>query len=94
MQNLNFLNKPSRIEDKEYLEYIRKHDCLVHHKRKAEAHHLITRAAYGSDYGAIPLCRICHTRWHDYGNTTFEVKYKINTWREAHRLLERYMLRD
>jgi len=85
------LLKPSRIEDKEYLEYIRKTPCLVC-RHDAESHHLITRGAFGSDYTAIPLCRRCHSHWHNLGNTIFEVRYKINTWKEAHRLLERWML--
>ena len=85
------LLKPKRIEDKEYLEYIREHNCLLC-RNMGEPHHLTTRGGYGSDYTAVPLCRKHHTYWHDFGNTVFEVTYEINTWKEAHRLLERFML--
>ena len=85
------LQKPHRIEDKKYLEYIRKRGCLISNE-KADPHHLTTRGACGSDYTAIPLSRKYHTEIEQNGVKKFEEKYKINTWKEAHRLLERFML--
>ena len=84
--------KPKRIKDKEYLEYIREHNCLLC-RDMGEPHHLTTRGSYGSDYTAIPLCRSHHSSYHDYGIATFEVRYHINVWKEAHRLLEGYYAR-
>ncbi len=85
--------KPKRIEDKEYLEYIREQPCLISGKG-ADPHHLTTRGAGGSDYTAIPLARRYHTEIEQIGVEKFEAKYNINTWKEAHRLLEKWMLKQ
>ena len=87
-QNL-VLAKPKRIEDTEYLEYIRKTPCLINTKR-SDPHHLRSRGAFGSDYTAIPLAREFHSELEQIGVKKFEKKYNINVWREAHRLLEGY----
>ena len=77
--------------DKKYLEYIRKIPCLISGK-VADPHHLTSRGAYGSDYTALPLARRYHTEIEQIGVKKFEEKYNINVWKEAHRLLERFML--
>ena len=81
--------KPTRVIDEEYLDYIRKQPCLVC-RHDSDPHHLVTRKAFGSDYTAIPLCRNHHTEI-GWGIGKFELKYKINLWKDAHRLLERWM---
>jgi len=87
------LQKPNRIEDKKYLEYIRETPCLICGKR-SEPHHLTTRGSGGSDYTSIPFCRSHHADYHLLGLSAFEEKYNINVWKETHRLLEKWMLNN
>ena len=83
--------KPHRIENEKYLEYIRNKTCLISGDA-AEAHHLVSRGAGGSDYTSIPFAHVFHVEIEQIGVKKFEEKYNINVWKEAHRLLERYML--
>jgi hypothetical protein len=73
--------KPQRIEDKEYLAWIRKKPCVVC-ARKAVAHHeQITGRGIGikaSDYEVIPLCEACHKRRHDIGKYSFWYDHFFN----------------
>ena len=80
--------KPERTTDEEYLGYIQQQDCLVCGDI-SESHHLITRRTGGSDYTAVNLCREHHTEI-GMGIEKFQKKYKLNVWKDAHRLFERY----
>lgn len=87
--------KPVRLEDLDYLRFIRRQPCLLHHVA-AQAHHVISRGAGGSDYRALPLCTIHHECLHRIGRERFEAKFQVNLDAEQVRYLEIYLsaLRD
>jgi len=88
------LPKPRRQADPAYLDYVRSHFCLVPGcRRKAEAHHLVSRGAGGSDYTAVPLCREHHWAVHNAGPEHFERVVDVNLWRVAAELLADYFTR-
>ena len=81
-----------------YIDEIRKRSCIVC-GGQAEPHHLqaigMGRNRKGEkieDYSAVPLCRTHHIEMHTGGLKNFEEKYKVNLWREAHRLLVKIVL--
>ena len=74
------LEKPSRIEDKAFLALVRAQECECC-SNAADAHHLITVGAGGSDYTAVPLCRLHHSELHTMPLRAFEDKYDVNLWR-------------
>jgi len=80
----------------EYIDYIHKQGCTVCGRNPVDAHHLEARGmgkykAGIKDYSCIPLCREHHSEWH-FNSAKFEEKYKINCWKEAFRLLRRFIL--
>lgn len=66
-----------RIRSRRYLEWIRRQPCCVT-GRPAEAHHVKTRGAGGSDYTAIPLCREEHEEIHRVGRVTYAERKRIS----------------
>ena len=82
--------KPEREKDEDYLDYIRHERCLIRQVHGVDPHHLDTRGSGGSDYTAVPLIRALHTEIGQIGQRRFEAKYRVNLWKEAHRLLRRY----
>lgn len=87
--------KPVRQEDADYLRFIKRQPCVLDHLA-ADAHHVTSRGAGGSDYQTIPLCRKHHRELHHWGRTRFESLYTVNLDREMVRFLEMYVsaLRD
>lgn len=73
--------KPSRVLAPEFLRFIRSKPCVVCGHATVDADHLHTRGAGGSDFSALPLCRLHHSERHQLGNARFEEKYRINLWR-------------
>ena len=71
-----------REQSPEYLAYIRARKCCVCFG-PSDVHHLRTVGAGGSDYTAVPLCRVHHTEWHQMGDKKFLETHGVNLWKEA-----------
>jgi hypothetical protein len=57
--------KPKRYINEEYLNWIRMQPCFNCKKSPpSDPHHILSRGAGGSDLAVIPLCRICHVKYH------------------------------
>lgn len=74
--SLRPMPKPKRIKCPKFLEFIRWQPCAVckrpaSYDCKNQPHHLHTVGSGGSDFSAVPLCAVCHTRWHNTGSKTF-----------------------
>lgn len=82
--------KAERQKSRAYLEFIRDHPCCVCFNYPTDADHLTTRGAGGSDYTAIPLCRVHHAARHQFGLKKFEERFGVNCWREAFYFLNEY----
>lgn len=87
------LEKPKKHSSKEYLDWIRMHDCvscgapgpnMAHHARKLDP----GRATQGkvSDYNAVPLCDVCHRSEH----TGYPME-DLELWQSAFALLREYV---
>lgn len=67
--------KPTTPRDEQYLSWIRSLPCtLCSHPGPSDPHHTATggMGKTGSDYSAIPFCRVCHSDVHDkYGKKGF-----------------------
>lgn len=83
--------KPVRPEDADYLRFIRRQGCLLHNQVAADAHHIPSRGAGGSDYRAVPLCRPHHREFHKRGLAWFTVEYNVDIQAEQIRFLEMYL---
>lgn len=86
--------KPARIQDKNYLKFIREQPCVVTGAYGADPHHFLTGGigTKGSDYATIPLTRELHNELHDTGQETFQNKYSVDLWREMARLMHLYFI--
>ena len=69
------------VKNELYLIFIRSKSCAVCQSTNVDAHHLVTRGAGGSDYQTIPLCREHHQEYHQYGQKTFENRYRTQVWK-------------
>lgn len=90
------LAKPEKIVDEEYKIYIVSHACLVCTNRETDGDHLVARgtgSASQNDYSLVPLCRQHHSERHQLGNAKFEIKYSVNLFKEAWRLLSSWIVR-
>jgi len=59
-----------------YIEYVKSHPCVVCGYDTVDAHHFPrTKGAGGDALKVIPLCRICHTHYHNDPNE-FLVRWK------------------
>lgn len=81
--------KPVRIEDPDYIRFVKRQPCLLHHIA-ADAHHVIPRSVGGSDYRTVPLCRKHHDEAHR-SRERFEAKYRVDLNLEQIRFLEMYL---
>jgi len=58
-------DKPSPVPSS-YLEYCKEHGCIFHRGTKADMHHYPhTRVRTDDDRKVVPLCRVCHTEFHN-----------------------------
>ena len=83
-----------------YVDLIRKelHCCNCMEKKPIDPHH-IRQVGMGRDrkkeliehYSCIPLCRKCHTEYHDLGKTEFEKKNKIDVFEQSQHYLSKYI---
>jgi len=72
------IEKKPREIDKNYLKHVKGQSCLVCGDAPCDAHHIKSRATFGSDYTAICLCREHHTECHAIGKDTFQEKYCLD----------------
>ena len=82
--------KPSRLKDKDYIDWLRRRPCLVC-GAVAQAHHTVTKGAGGSDYRTVPLCWTHHADLHGQGEKYFEEEYLVDLKDEIIRSLEAYI---
>lgn len=82
--------KPARLEDVDYLRFIRRQACLIC-PAASEAHHTRTRGSGGSDYLTLPLCPKHHREIHKRGLAWFEIEYRVDLRSELIRFLEIYL---
>lgn len=82
--------KPSRLQNRTYLDWIRRQPCLIDHV-VAQAHHTTSRGAGGSDFRAVPLCHAHHREFHRLGKLRFEEKHRVDLVEEILRLLETFI---
>ena len=83
-----------------YLEYLReqKHCSLCHKQKPIEPHH-IDQIGMGRDrkkplrehYTAIPVCRQCHTEYHDLGKNRYCSKHQVNPYEIALYWVSRFL---
>ena len=88
------------MKSTDYLKYIRKQPCIIS-GREAEPHHLKAigmgrnrKRQLPEHYTAIPLARNYHAEVHQIGERAFELKYKINLWKTAYKLLIDWLWND
>ncbi len=84
------------VEPEEYIKYIKSQGCLICGSTPVDPHHLEARGmgkykAGIKDFSCIPLCREHHSEWH-FNSAKFEEKYHFKSWREAFRLLRRFII--
>ncbi len=82
--------KPVRQKSVEYLRAIRKMPCLISDSSclgQIDADHLMPRGSGGSDFFAIPLCRLHHSERHMLGTQVFQERHDINLWCQVARLV-------
>ena len=89
--------KKKRVVCREYLDFVKSHPCCVFHQIvgpnvEADAHHLLTKGAGGSDFTAIPLCRVAHSEYHSMGKKRFEEKYGVDVWYEVFLLMHEWFV--
>ena len=87
----------------DYVDLIRseKYCSVCMQKGLVEPHH-INQIGMGRDrkkqlvehYSAIPVCRQCHTTYHNIGIKDFQFKYEINVYELAHHYLSKYLMEE
>ena len=85
---------------KNYIEFIKTKRCSACYNSPVDADHLNT-VGMGSnrkkprleDFSCIPLCRKCHSYRHHVGNLQFEMKHKVELWKDAHYYLMEFLTR-
>lgn len=96
------LVKPERYTNAAYLAFVTAQRCLLEGRYCVggiDPHHLSGRggrgsdpATGGSDLTTVPLCRYHHQIITAIGPHTFAQNHGIDLWREAFKLLHRYVL--
>jgi len=74
--------KPVRLEDPDYLRFIRRQPCVLC-GAAPEAHHVVPRGggktgARVSDYRCVPLCGRHHRACHAQGRARFEAEHAVD----------------
>ena len=57
----NFLEKPKKVKEPEYLEWVRDQVCWRCEGWPSEPHHVVRRS---NDRMVVPTCRLCHELVH------------------------------
>lgn len=89
-----------KYHTEEYLDYVRKfpHCSLCYKKGPVEPHH-INQIGMGRNrknpliehYSAIPVCRPCHTEYHNLGMKVYCNKHQVNAFEIAHYFLSKFL---
>ncbi len=84
-----------------YLQYLRsqRHCSLCYKESITEPHH-IDQIGMGRDrkknlrehYTAIPVCRTCHTEYHNLGKKMYSRKHQINPYEIALYWLSKFLM--
>jgi hypothetical protein len=87
--------KPVRMEDADYLRFIRRQPCVVTYCA-AEPHHVVPpgggkTGSKVSDYRTVPLSPKLHMEYHRIGRRAFEERYNVDLDLEQIRFLEMYL---
>lgn len=91
--------EPERTENREYLDWVKKHDCCVCGQSRGEMdpHHLdaVGIATKGTDFLTVPLCRMCHNRLDSVGmdEVSFFRKEGVNPYEVSAELMARLLNR-
>ena len=85
---------------KHHEQYIREqvYCCNCMKKRPIDPHH-IKQIGMGKKkkknliehYSCIPVCRKCHTEYHNIGRKEFEKKHNINIYEQVHHFLSKHI---
>lgn len=77
--------KIARIEDPDFIEWIKSLKCLVNARHMGQTvHHHVNKKGHGSmgsktdDRRCIPLCVLHHNEVHQIGAKTFALKYELD----------------
>ena len=88
------------ISVEEYKDHVRTLPCLVC-GGAAEGHHIFSvgmgrdrKTPKWEDYTLISLCREHHQALHQIGRKTFEKKYYINLYKEALKILAKWIFNE
>lgn len=86
--------KPERIEDRNYLKFVKQQPCIITGALECDPHHFLTggMGTKGSDYATVPLTRELHNELHNKGKEAFQTKYGVDFWREMARLMHLYFV--
>ena len=81
--------------DKKYLAFVRELDCCACGAHgPSDPHHAISGGGVGlkpSDAVTIPLCRMCHSEFHQMGILSFQKKHGISIAAEIATCLHQYL---
>lgn len=70
--------KPERMRSPAYLAWVRTLPCCAcQATAPSEPHHVRTKAAGGSDWDTVPLCRVCHSEAHLRGLRRFAQQHGL-----------------
>lgn len=89
---MNFKTKTLRSE--KYLKFVRLLPCAICKTMDGiEAHHISTggMAMKGSDLQTVPLCRLHHAEYHQFGKETFWQRHNADRWEVVAKTLELYV---
>lgn len=85
--------KHKREVNKKYLAWVRSQPCIICGRLPSDAHHIKSKAAYGSDYTTVCLCRGHHSEVHSLGRDTFQKLHTLSFKDEVIKLLVSYIKR-
>ena len=90
------------LKTHEYLNYLRKqnHCSLCYKPKPIEPHH-IDQIGMGRNrksnlrehFTAIPVCRECHSEYHNLGKKMYSIKHQVNPYEIALYYLSKYLMR-
>jgi len=74
--------------DREFLYWLHGRDCII----EVEPSDVITRLTgpRGNDYTAVPMTENAYDQYVALGHKGLERRWKVNLWRESHKLLRTY----
>lgn len=86
---------------KKYIAFIKTKKCTACFREPVDADHLITIGMGNNrknnterDFTCVPLCRKCHTQRGQESNDIFQIKHRVNLWKDAHKYLMEYLLQE